>query len=488
MIYLGEDVSFVLSNMQETKNIDIDNIYLLPVITALHSDRKTKNGTIYTEKCLIGGEVHPITNSVSGVMSWLSPYNKPVICNHDPYVTPVGRIYKARYVKDASGGYEEVIPLIVDRDTIEKILDRRFLTVSTGSEVGEAICNICGSNVVEEWCGHFPNRRYDDKICEFRVNSAWHVELSYVNIPSDQNAMIRKINMIDKKDVSSLKIGFINAKTEKIDTFDSNFTLNLEEERDNIFAFLKENANIKKAKIFKMGGFMKEMLEEKRTFSEEKEDENNENSSENSRDEEAIDKADTENNENSSEEKKDDNNNEADSSGMVESKSEATDIKMKDINLLSSLIEKLILKIEELSERRDSISKELEEKIESSVKLIHNLLDQSSKINSYKEIVNEKEIQISKLEEEKLNMEKLRDEVIAFIREVLGVEADTEIDIADGLNKIRSMIKDLKRSQVNLTQKSLVDLPFCTTENKESESKDVYVIFRSLLRGNNKRD
>lgn len=136
----------------------------------------------------------------TGTHSWTLPYNKPFIKNHDIRSEPLGRIRKAEFKnKTPLSGLPGVIvyPHITDPEAIEKFLDGRYHTVSIGTDTDGATCSICGANMAEEWCSHIRGRYYDDVLCKWTVHNIWFLELSTVNEPADENAMVIDIDELD---------------------------------------------------------------------------------------------------------------------------------------------------------------------------------------------------------------------------------------------------------------------------------------------------
>lgn len=166
-------------------------LVLMPRIEAIHAGM-TKNKVMYTAQGLSGS-----IDDHSGVHSWSYPYPKPVLKNHDTDVEPLGRITNAQFVADSVSGKSGiiVIPTITDQDAIEKIMDGRYLTVSIGAETDSAVCSICGTDVVSQGsCGHYRGEKYEVdgelRECYWIAGNIWFHELSFVNIPADQNAQV----------------------------------------------------------------------------------------------------------------------------------------------------------------------------------------------------------------------------------------------------------------------------------------------------------
>lgn len=161
--------------------------YLLPRIEAIHAGT-TRNYTRYPSDKLKGD---PILKS--GVYSWLHPYAKPVIYNHDVNTSASGRIQAATFSEMTSAGRPGIIvvPKITEASAIEGILGGRLLTVSIGATTDSAICSICGTDIINEgFCGHMKGESFDGTTAEWIVGNVYFDELSWVNVPADQNAMV----------------------------------------------------------------------------------------------------------------------------------------------------------------------------------------------------------------------------------------------------------------------------------------------------------
>lgn len=164
-----------------------ESSYLLPRIEAIHAGA-TRNSTRYPAEKLRGHE-----ELKSGVYSWLHPYAKPVIYNHDTETEATGRIQTAAFAEYTSAGRPGIIvvPKITSEKAIDDILGGRLLTVSIGATTDAAICSVCGTNILDEgYCGHMKGETYDGVTAEWIVGNVWFDELSWVNVPADQDAMI----------------------------------------------------------------------------------------------------------------------------------------------------------------------------------------------------------------------------------------------------------------------------------------------------------
>lgn len=129
----------------------------------------------------------------SGMYSWNHPYPKPLIYNHDVETEATGRIIDARYMEMTQAGRPGIVVTakVTDPKAIESVLDGRLLTVSIGATSNAAVCSICGTDIIEEgFCGHMRGESYGGEIAEWVTGDLWFDELSWVNVPADQDAMI----------------------------------------------------------------------------------------------------------------------------------------------------------------------------------------------------------------------------------------------------------------------------------------------------------
>lgn len=134
------------------------------------------------------------------LLSWTTPYPKPIIMHHDPYTEPLGRVIGARMDKEADGTpYVRLQVAVTDPAAIEKIKDQRYLTGSVGGKAGEATCSICGANWAEASmfnlpCKHRRGSTYKGKVATIEMKNITFKEYSFVNMPADQRSSIRSIS------------------------------------------------------------------------------------------------------------------------------------------------------------------------------------------------------------------------------------------------------------------------------------------------------
>lgn len=195
-----EEVALLNLELAESSGKDLP-FGVIVDIDAIHTG-PTKNCTWYTEKLL-----------KTSTKSWTDPYPRPVLQDHivggfDNGIDAKGRIIGARTEKDPEGKTLEdgtlvyvlkLAAFIPDYEDVSKIMDGRYHTVSIGMSADKVICSICGTNIVEDYCGHFRGRKYEIEaegkktkkvVCYWRIESGEAMEVSFVNSPADVNAQI----------------------------------------------------------------------------------------------------------------------------------------------------------------------------------------------------------------------------------------------------------------------------------------------------------
>jgi hypothetical protein len=172
-----------------------------------------------------------------GATSFTDGFYKPVIVGHDEnpldQAEPVGRVIDASYIDTANEfiqkdsylkslfsfqdkkskgdkildfvhhiidnyeggdgyqglGYIEGLLKITDEEAIQKILDERYLTVSTSMMSDSATCSVCGTDWVRDGkCEHQRGAVYSDKVCVVIPGRMEYDHLGIVNAPADPHA------------------------------------------------------------------------------------------------------------------------------------------------------------------------------------------------------------------------------------------------------------------------------------------------------------
>lgn len=157
-----------------------------------------------------------------------SDFNKPVLTHHNDFADPIGRVVNAVFTSLKSGedfkfdymspdsaggrgsGVVTVTAEIVDPDSIQKIIDGRYLSVSAGHSTDAMFCSICGESIYGEDCMHIPGRSYSasgevvdsgkGSLCYGITNNMEYHEVSFVNLPAQPPAKLIEFNWETGKD------------------------------------------------------------------------------------------------------------------------------------------------------------------------------------------------------------------------------------------------------------------------------------------------
>ena len=142
--------------------------------------------------------------------SFMNPFHKPVLKNHDDYCEPIGRITQSYAGPSELTDERSAIHLkthITDQDAIPKFIDGRYGTVSIGGSMGTVTCNICGKTILKDgkfhFCGHWRGETYKDQVCYWGARDIEYHEVSIVNNPADDFAQIMKVTVLTDKDTQN---------------------------------------------------------------------------------------------------------------------------------------------------------------------------------------------------------------------------------------------------------------------------------------------
>jgi hypothetical protein len=140
--------------------------------------------------------------------SWMTPFPKPMIKNHDDEQEPLGRVVNYEFKKSALAPERDCISVtwrISDADAIMKFLDGRYYTMSIGATGKRITCDFCGQDILKDgevnFCGHWRGETYTRKtkdsegkdveekeVCFWSVRDMEYKEGSVVNRPADDFA------------------------------------------------------------------------------------------------------------------------------------------------------------------------------------------------------------------------------------------------------------------------------------------------------------
>ena len=141
------------------------------------------------------------------LQSWVEPYPKPIILNHDINSEPIGRVMAARMDKEEDGSsYVRLQIAVTDPVAAQKIADKRYMTGSVGGRAGKAVCSISGDDLAAEGEGGKPNiakfkrgKVYKGKMAFVDMQDISFKEYSFVNQPADQRSGVRGSKPVDDK-------------------------------------------------------------------------------------------------------------------------------------------------------------------------------------------------------------------------------------------------------------------------------------------------
>lgn len=139
------------------------------------------------------------------LQSWVEPYPKPIILNHDLNSEPIGRVIAAKMDKEEDGApYVRLQVAITDPLAAQKIADQRYLTGSVGGRAGKAVCSISGEDLAAESADGRPKiakykrgQVYKGKLAFVDMQDISFKEYSFVNQPADQRSSVRASKSID---------------------------------------------------------------------------------------------------------------------------------------------------------------------------------------------------------------------------------------------------------------------------------------------------
>lgn len=242
---LTDDVSLNLvdalrlkDNFVQSSNVVQTSKGLIVKIAATHAGIVNRNNMFYMPDKM-----------KAGATSFFSPFQKPVLTNHNEEASPIGRIVDANYIDTSSYikdklrgkkirdmivtdklidsfcdgtmpvgaqidfvrtylkdsilddpdyeglGFIEITAHITDKDAIEKFLDGRYLTGSVGAGTDRASCSVCKQDWSKDgMCDHRPGKIYDGTKCYMIAGNFEYDEFSMVNKPADRHAKVRELN------------------------------------------------------------------------------------------------------------------------------------------------------------------------------------------------------------------------------------------------------------------------------------------------------
>lgn len=140
--------------------------------------------------------------------SFLNPFQKPMLKNHDSYSEPLGRIKQSTFGPSQLTDERSAIFLnvrVTDQEAMPKFIDGRYGTVSIGGSMGTVTCNVCGKTILKDgkfsFCGHWKGETYKDQVCYWGARDIDYNEVSVVNNPADDYAQVMQVKVITDEDL-----------------------------------------------------------------------------------------------------------------------------------------------------------------------------------------------------------------------------------------------------------------------------------------------
>lgn len=224
--FLFKDSIVIESSIPESAKVDAAEMLrrdrsprLLVEIDATHSG------------ALINGRVYPGSQVSAGYKTFfskdrggLAAYDKPILKHHNSLEDAIGRVTGAKFTQfkygdqfdydfmspDMAGGKGSgvvtITGYVTDPESIKKILDTRYLSVSAGHQSKMMLCSICADSIFD--CEHMPGASYNEagepaedngRLCFGITYDMTYNEVSFVNHPASAPAKLTSYNWSDSK-------------------------------------------------------------------------------------------------------------------------------------------------------------------------------------------------------------------------------------------------------------------------------------------------
>ena len=143
--------------------------------------------------------------------TFMFPYAKPLIKNHDSYEEPLGRVVASDFDKSEFVEDRDTINVtfrVSDQDAMQKFADGRYKTMSIGAQAKHIKCNVCGKDKLKDnklkFCGHWRGERYADQVATWTMTDMEYNEGSVVNRPADVYAQVKRMKVNKSKGESNM--------------------------------------------------------------------------------------------------------------------------------------------------------------------------------------------------------------------------------------------------------------------------------------------
>lgn len=144
--------------------------------------------------------------------TFMYPYAKPLIKNHDSWTEPLGRVVDSTFGPSEFVEDRDTINVtfrVSDQDAMQKFADGRYRTMSIGASAKHIKCNICGKDILKDnkfkFCGHYRGEDYAGQTCTWTTTQLDYKEGSVVNQPADVYAQVKSIKANLAKGVKGME-------------------------------------------------------------------------------------------------------------------------------------------------------------------------------------------------------------------------------------------------------------------------------------------
>lgn len=173
------------------------------------------------------------------LQSWVDPYPKPIILNHDLNTEPIGRVMAAKMDKEEDGSsFVRLQIAITDPVAAQKVLDKRYLTGSVGGRAGKAVCSVSGEDLATEDASGRPKapkykrgKVYKGKLAYVDMQDISFKEYSFVNQPADQKSGVRALKSVDGKAELADSEGWVARSAAFVLNMDNEDIISIEENK-----------------------------------------------------------------------------------------------------------------------------------------------------------------------------------------------------------------------------------------------------------------
>ena len=193
--------------LEFTEDLTIEMPRAEGLVQSLQESDYRKNHGIIAEVAAIHAGLtknfnnYPKESLEESLSSWVKPYPRPILMNHDPYSEPIGRVMAAKMDTESDGiPYVGLQIAITDPNSVAKVLDGRYLTGSVGGSATEARCSICSvdwaaesNKPYEAPCKHARGKTYKGQLAYFNLSGIDWKEYSIVNMPGDSRSGVKSI-------------------------------------------------------------------------------------------------------------------------------------------------------------------------------------------------------------------------------------------------------------------------------------------------------